>query len=86
MEKYDAPDFTHAQVYAEWCRINEMMWKLDSDQRTSSIKLVERHGEEVENIPVPDENGIAVVAFALKYALDEIGEETEEIAIDGTCE
>ncbi|KAF9508382.1 hypothetical protein BS47DRAFT_1302935, partial [Hydnum rufescens UP504] len=80
-------EFTQAQVYAEWVRINESMWRRDKDQvKSARILLWEANGVEVEEINIRDEPGVSVLAFALKFAIDNWGEQTVKLAIDGTCE
>jgi len=78
--------FSRQQVYAEWSKINEGTWKLNDDQYISSRRILERHADVVEVIPVRAQTGISVVAFALKKPVQYWGKHTIEVAIDGTCE
>ncbi|KAF9511221.1 hypothetical protein BS47DRAFT_1299310, partial [Hydnum rufescens UP504] len=46
-------EFTQAQVYAEWVRINESVWQHDKDQvKSARILLREANGVEVEEINI----------------------------------
>lgn len=74
------------QVSNHWSKANEGVWKLDDDQVKSAKLLVERvAGKEVEIVALHTEPGMSAIAFALKEPLEEWGEETAEIAFDGTC-
>jgi len=74
------------QVYAEWANVNAGVWKLDKDPRTSVMQILAQYeGKEEEMITIRREPGIAVVAFAVKYAVTNWAMETVEIGIDGTC-
>lgn len=74
-------------MYAEWARVNELVWKLDGDQLVSTLLLLKQYeGKVLDIIPVEEEDGISVVAYALKYPTEHWAAEAIEIAIDGTCE
>jgi hypothetical protein len=46
-------EFTCAQVYSEWVRINQNSWRHDNDQvKSGKIYLKERNWKEVEVIPI----------------------------------
>jgi hypothetical protein len=77
---------TEKQVYACWAHLNEEKWRLDDDQVTSAIKLLElKNGHEVEVIPTDPEDGISSVSFTFKGVLEEVGEDIIEVAMDSTC-
>lgn len=77
---------TEAQVYNHWSKASEAIWRLDPDQVESAKKLVaEAAGKEVEIIAMHAEPGMTAIGFALKEPLELWGEETAEIAFDGTC-
>ncbi|KAF9519027.1 hypothetical protein BS47DRAFT_1358437 [Hydnum rufescens UP504] len=76
-------EFMQAQVYAEWVQINESMWRHDKDQvKSARILLQEANGVEVEEINICDEPGVSMLAFALKFTIDNWGEQTVKLAID----
>ncbi|KAF9516176.1 hypothetical protein BS47DRAFT_1292824 [Hydnum rufescens UP504] len=78
-------EFMQAQVYAEWVQINESVWQCDKDQvKSARILLQEANGVEVEEINIHDEPGVSMLAFVLKFTVDNWGEQTVELAIDGT--
>jgi hypothetical protein len=61
-------------------------WRLDPNQVKSAILNLEKaNGEEIEIIPVREEEGISVIAFALKECVAQWGTNTQEVAIDSTC-
>lgn len=62
------------------------MWRLADDQVASArLVLKAAAGQAVEIIPVTQEDGISIIAFALKEPLDSYGAETAEIEMDSTC-
>ena len=66
---------------------NQSVWKLDDDAVVSAWKVLERYeGMKTEVIPLPDEAGMSSIAFALKDCMDAWAQNTEELAIDSTCE
>ncbi|KAG8915415.1 hypothetical protein FRC00_004714 [Tulasnella sp. 408] len=83
--KWPETEIEEAQVYNHWGKASEADWKLDPDQVKSAKMLVERAaGKEVEVIAMHAEPGMASIGFALKEPLELWGEETAEIAFDGT--
>jgi hypothetical protein len=47
--------------------------------------LAAEHGVTVEIIPIEPEDGISVMAFAMKEAVDVYGTRVAEVAMDSTC-
>lgn len=87
LREIPSPEFTRKQVRTEWARVNSAAWKLDDNPQTSAKMVLEKfEGKEVEVITVREEPGLAVVAFAVKCAMDDWAGEVVEVAIDGTCE
>lgn len=87
LHEFPETDVTERQIYALWTKENEGAWKLDDDQVISAQKLIEKHaGKEVILVSTRNEPGMVALAFALKEPLEKWGEQTLEIAFDGTCE
>ncbi|KAJ7716732.1 hypothetical protein DFH07DRAFT_700087, partial [Mycena maculata] len=85
MRENPSTELTRKQVYAEWARVNESVWKLDSDQIKSATKLLERvEGEKIEIIPIEKQSGIDAVAFSFINILRDFGDQIEEVAMDST--
>ncbi|KAG9022921.1 hypothetical protein FS837_006091, partial [Tulasnella sp. UAMH 9824] len=83
--RWPETEMTAMQVSNHWSKANEGVWKLDEDQVKSAQLLVEQAaGKEVEIVALHAEPGMLAIAFALKEPLEEWGEETAEIAFDGT--
>ncbi|KAG9044495.1 hypothetical protein FS837_008065 [Tulasnella sp. UAMH 9824] len=78
-------EMTESQVYNNWIKASESVWKLREDQVESARLLVEQAaGKEVELVALHSEPGMSALAFALKDPLERWGDETAEIAFDGT--
>ncbi|KAJ8095385.1 hypothetical protein PM082_023155 [Marasmius tenuissimus] len=79
-------EISRKQVYREWTRLSQHQWRLDEDQIISAIALIEKYTEDhtTESIPIRELQGTSTVAFGFKEILDEVSEDTEEIAIDST--
>ena len=73
-------------MYARWAELNEEQWRLDDDQVKSAAKLLAKmDDEEVEIIPIIQEDGIHAIAFTFKDVLERIGRQVIEVAMDSTC-
>lgn len=73
-------------MYARWAELNEEQWRLDDDQvKSAAMLLTKMDGEEVEIIPITQEDGIHAIAFTFKDVLEKIGKQIIEIAMDSTC-
>ena len=86
LQSHPNPDFMLSQVYSEWARVNETVWRLDKDQVTSAQLLLKAdNSQNVEIIGIREEPGIHVIAFALKPATRSWAAHAVELALDGTC-
>jgi hypothetical protein len=73
-------------VYFHWASINADAWRLEPDQAQSAQKVLERaDGIDIEIIPTRTEDGISIIAFALKDVVAGFGEGIAELAMDSTC-
>lgn len=87
MRENPSTEITEKQVYALWSDINRGAWRLDPDQVVSAQKVLQKvEGTDVEIIPIVQETGINSIGFALKEILDGWATNTEELAMDSTCE
>ncbi|KAG8900052.1 hypothetical protein FRC00_000052 [Tulasnella sp. 408] len=83
--RWPETEMTAMQVRNHWSKANEGVWKLDEDQVKSAKLLIEQvAGKDVEIVALRAEPGMSAIAFSLKEPLEEWGEETAEIAFDGT--
>ncbi|KAG8938810.1 hypothetical protein FRC04_007517 [Tulasnella sp. 424] len=83
--RWPETEMTAKQVGNHWSKANEGVWKLDEDQVKSAKLLVEQvAGKDLEIVALHAEPGMSAIAFSLKEPLEEWGEETAEIAFDGT--
>ena len=79
-------EITQNQVYAYWQHINEDSWRLNDEQVESAhAVLAAEHGLTVDIIPINPEDGISVIAFAMKEAVDVYRTQVAEVAMDLTC-
>lgn len=84
--QYRTTEITQKQVYAYWQHINEDSWRLNNDQVESAhAVLAAEHGVTVNIIPIEPEDGISVIAFAMKEAVDVYAAQVAEVAMDSTC-
>ncbi|KIY68664.1 hypothetical protein CYLTODRAFT_252877 [Cylindrobasidium torrendii FP15055 ss-10] len=78
-------ELTEKQVQAEWTRINQDHWRLDTDQVKSATMLLERlEGADVEVFPITPRENASAIAFGFKEVLTGLGETVEEVLMDST--
>ena len=76
-------EITQNQVYAYSQHINEDSWRLNNEQVESAhAVLAAEHGLTVDVIPIKPKDGISVIAFAMKEAVDVYRAQVAEVAMD----
>jgi hypothetical protein len=85
LKKCSDTNVTQKQVYTLWSELHKGDWKLDIDQTTSALKVLEAYnGVEMETISMNHEAGIETITFAFKDILESYGKEIFEGAMDST--
>ncbi|KIJ26066.1 hypothetical protein M422DRAFT_192663 [Sphaerobolus stellatus SS14] len=78
-------EVTQSQVHFHWSCINKDAWRLDPDQIVSAMNVLKQaNPEEIEIIPMHEEEGISAFSFGLKDVIESFGSEINEIAMDST--
>lgn len=87
MTKINIP-FRPKQVYYQWHILSKGQWKLDDDPLTSAQKFIEDHGEEhmVSLLSIQEEPGTRVLAFEVTDFMKQWAHNTQELAMDSTCQ
>jgi hypothetical protein len=66
--------------------MNKDSWRLDDNQVESArAVLAAENGAAIKIILIEPEDGISVIAFAMKEAVDAYGTQVAEVAMDSTC-
>jgi hypothetical protein len=75
------------QIHHLWNQCNQSKWRLDRNPQISTLKLLarEEYTSKVEVIKFAPEPGMVAIGFAMKRALEVVGDEVTEAALDGTC-
>ncbi len=80
--------FSSKAVYYHWLVVSREEWKLDDDPIKSARKFILERGEEhgIAPLDVPAEPGTEVLAFQVTDFVEEWAKNTQELAMDSTCE
>ena len=75
-------------MYYYWHLVSEQDWKLDSDPVTSAKKYISENESQhnVSLLNIEPEPGTEVVAFKVVDFVREWAVNTQELAMDSTCE
>jgi len=87
------PTFTKKAIFQIWSKIDSKSWGRGENELESAKILLEKAHKPgkhelytVEPIPLHEEDGLAVIAFALPDILWKFGGRVHELSLNSTCE
>lgn len=80
--------FNEKSVRYHWLKVSQEEWRLDSDPIVSARKFLSEHGaqHQIKMINIQEAPGTRVLAFEVADFMDCWAKNTQELAMDSTCE